>query len=226
MPQKKNKIFKRTPEKVETQKRLGFKLGTVFNVIQTNAKSEDYPTLFSNRKKEFQYAGEDLNTLKVGLLKYATEQNISVKTEKIQNSAAKGYFRPATRSIILSDRNNESETIYTLIHELAYAVLHNQEKMPQKEAALQRASVIEYQAEMTVYIVAHHFGLDTEEHSLQYTPQWTKNLKEIEGLTKALDETKTASHALIGVLKFFLEKELVKIVQNINRTLWNLKMTF
>ncbi len=36
--------------------------------------------------------------------------------------------------------------------------------MPQKEAALQRASVIEYQAEMTVYIVAHHFGLDTEEH--------------------------------------------------------------
>lgn len=172
-------------------------------MIQTNAKSEDYPTLFSNRKKEFQYAGEDLNTLKVGLLKYATEQNISVKTEKIQNSAAKGYFRPATRSIILSDRNNESETIYTLIHELAYAVLHNQEKMPQKEAALQRASVIEYQADMTAYIVAHHFGLDTEEHSLQYTPQWTKNLKEIEGLTKALDETKTASHALIGVLKFF-----------------------
>lgn len=203
MPQKKNKIFKRTPEKVETQKRLGFKLGTVFNVIQTNAKSEDYPTLFSNRKKEFQYAGEDLNTLKVGLLKYATEQNISVKTEKIQNSAAKGYFRPATRSIILSDRNNESETIYTLIHELAYAVLHNQEKMPQKEAALQRASVIEYQADMTAYIVADHFGLDTEEHSLQYTPQWTKNLKEIEGLTKVLDETKTASHALIGVLKFF-----------------------
>lgn len=195
-------------------------------MIQTNAKSEDYPTLFSNRKKEFQYAGEDLNTLKVGLLKYATEQNISVKTEKIQNSAAKGYFRPATRSIILSDRNNESETIYTLIHELAYAVLHNQEKMPQKEAALQRASVIEYQADMTAYIVAHHFGFDTEEHSLQYIPQWTKNLKEIEGLTKALDETKTASHALIGVLKFFLEKELVKIVQNINRTLWNLKMTF
>lgn len=159
MPQKKNKIFKRTPEKVETQKRLGFKLGTVFNVIQTNAKSEDYPTLFSNRKKEFQYAGEDLNTLKVGLLKYATEQNISVKTEKIQNSAAKGYFRPATRSIILSDRNNESETIYTLIHELAYAVLHNQEKMPQKEAALQRASVIEYQADMTAWYCRPSFWI-------------------------------------------------------------------
>ena len=76
-------------------------------MIQTNAKSEDYPTLFSNRKKEFQYAGEDLNTLKVGLLKYATEQNISVKTEKIQNSAAKGYFRSGEKSLILIDRNNE-----------------------------------------------------------------------------------------------------------------------
>ena len=42
--------------------------------------------------------------------------------------------------------------------------------MSQKEALLQRVSVIEYQAEMTAYIVAHHFELDTEEHSLQSLP--------------------------------------------------------
>lgn len=199
------KIHKKT---VETRTRLGFKLGTVFDVTQTNAKPEDYPNLFPNRKKEFQYAGQDLTVLKKSLLKYAEQQNISVQTAKINNSAAKGYYRPDTHVIVLSDRNNESENSHTLIHELAHAILHNQQKMAQKDAALQRTSVVEYQAEMTAFIVAHHFGLNTEEHSLQYTAQWTKNLQEVEQLSEALQETKTASNSLIETLETILENEL------------------
>ncbi len=184
-------------------------------MIQTNAKSEDYPTLFSNRKKEFQYAGEDLNTLKVGLLKYATEQNISVKTEKIQNSAAKGYFRSGERSLILSDRNNESESIHTLIHELAHAAMHHPKKMAQKETALQETPVLEYQAEMTAYVVAHAFGLDTKAHSLHYTAQWTQNLEHVTELETALEEVKHVSHTLISRLETLLEREQLNVQVNL-----------
>ncbi|MDE1548517.1 ImmA/IrrE family metallo-endopeptidase [Jeotgalibaca caeni] len=196
-------------DKIEIRKRLGFKLGTVFDVTQTNAKPEDYPTLFPNRKNDFHYAGEDLTVLKQTLVRYASNQNIPVETAKITNSAAKGYYRPDTHTIVLSDRNSESENIHTLIHELAHAVLHNQEKMAQKAEDLQRTPVIEYQAEMTAYIVAHHFGLDTEVHSLQYTAQWTKNLKEVTQLTEALEETRTASYAIIEALEAILENELI-----------------
>ena len=96
-----------------------------------------------------------------------------------------------------------------MIHELAHAVLHNQEKMAEKEAGLHHVPVIEYQAEMTAYLVAHHFGLDTEAHSLQYTAQWTKNLKEVTQLTEVLEETRTASNAIIEALEAILENELV-----------------
>lgn len=200
--------------KVEMRKRLGFKLGTVFDVTQTNAKPEDYPNLFPNRKKEFQYAGKDLTILKKSLLRYANQQNISVKIVKITNSAAKGYYRPDTHAIVLSDRNNESESSHTLIHELAHAILHNQQKMVQKDEALQGTPVVEYQAEMTAYIVAHHFGLDTELHSLQYTAQWTKNLNEVAPLTEALEEIRTASNSLIEALETILENELGNTQEN------------
>lgn len=200
--------------KVETRKRLGFKLGTVFDVTQTNAKPEDYPNLFPNRKKEFQYVGKDLTSLQKSLLRYANQQNISVQTAKITNSAAKGYYRPDTHAIVLSDRNNESENTHTLIHELAHSVLHNEQKMAQKDVALQGTPVVEYQAEMTAYIIAHHFGLDTEAHSLQYTAQWTKNLNEVAPLTEALEETRNASSDLIESLETILENELGNTHEN------------
>ncbi|MHA7118497.1 ArdC-like ssDNA-binding domain-containing protein [Aerococcus viridans] len=106
---------------VETRKRVSFKLGTVFDVTQTNAQPEDYPDLFPNRKKDFQYTRKQMVILKKTLLRYANEEQIGVQTAKISNSPAKRYYRPDTHTIVLSNRNNKSESIHTLIHELAHA---------------------------------------------------------------------------------------------------------
>ncbi|WP_270371673.1 hypothetical protein [Aerococcus urinaeequi] len=72
--------------------------------------------------------------------------------------------------------------------------------MAQKETALQETPVLEYQAEMTAYVVAHAFGLDTKAHSLHYTPQWTQNLEHVPALETALEEVKHVSHTLISRL--------------------------
>lgn len=192
---------------VETRKRVSFKLGTVFDVTQTNAQPEDYPDLFPNRKKDFQYAGKQMAILKKTLLRYAKEEQIGVQTAKISNSPAKGYYRPDTHTIVLSDRNNESESIHTLIHELAHAAMHHPKKMAQKETALQETPVLEYQAEMTAYVVAHAFGLDTKAHSLHYTAQWTQNLEHVTELETALEEVKSVSSELISRLEKLLENE-------------------
>ncbi|MFV8240939.1 ImmA/IrrE family metallo-endopeptidase [Aerococcus viridans] len=81
------------------------------------------------------------------------------------------YGMVNTYTIVLNDRNNDSESIHTLIDELAHAAMHQPKKMAQKETALQETPVLEYQAEMTAYVVAHAFGLDTKAHSLHYTAQ-------------------------------------------------------
>ena len=203
----------------ETRTRLSFKLGTVFDISQTNAQPADYPTLFPNRKIAFTYAGDELKNLKALLLAYANQQGIHVKTAKIVNSAAKGYYQSATHAIVLSDRNNESETIHMLIHELVHAALHNQEKMSQKEPTLQGTPVLEYQAEMRAYLVAHAFGLDTKAHSLQYTAQWTKNLENVAELEKALEEVRMASNGIISSLETLLEKERLNTHENTKNTL-------
>ena len=200
---------------VETRKRVSFKLGTVFDVTQTNAQPEDYPDLFPNRKKDFQYAGKQMVILKKTLLRYAKEEQIGVQTTKISNSPAKGYYRPDTHTIVLSDRNNESESIHTLIHELAHAAMHHPKKMAQKETALQETPVLEYQAEMTAYVVAHAFGLDTKAHSLHYTAQWTQNLEHVTELETALEEVKHVSHTLISRLETLLEREQLNVQVNL-----------
>lgn len=123
---------------VETRKRVSFKLGTVFDVTQTNAQPEDYPDLFPNRKKDFQYAGKQMVILKKTLLRYAKEEQIGVQTAKISNSPAKGYYRPDTHTIVLSDRNNESESIHTPIHELAHAAMHHPKKWRKKKQRCRR----------------------------------------------------------------------------------------
>lgn len=66
--------------------------------------------------------------LKKTLLRYAKEEQIGVQTAKISNSPAKGHYRPDTHTIVLSDRNNESESIHRLIHELAHAAMHHHPK--------------------------------------------------------------------------------------------------
>lgn len=66
--------------------------------------------------------------------------------------------------------------------------MHHPKKMVQKETALQETPVLEYQAEMTAYVVAHAFGLDTRAHSLYYTAQWTQNLEHVMELETTLEE--------------------------------------
>lgn len=89
---------------------------------------------------------------------------------------AKGYYSNKAKEIVVKEDMSESQTIKTLIHEIAHAKLHDREVLEQAgEEKDQRTKEIE--AESIAYTVCQYFGLDTSDYSFPYIAGWSDNLK-------------------------------------------------
>ena len=89
---------------------------------------------------------------------------------------AKGYYSNKKKEIVVKEDMSESQTIKTLIHEIAHAKLHDREVLEQTgEEKDQRTKEIE--AESIAYTVCQYFGLDTSDYSFPYIAGWSDNLK-------------------------------------------------
>ena len=89
---------------------------------------------------------------------------------------AKGYYSNKRKEIVVKEDMSESQTIKTLIHEIAHAKLHDREVLGQAgEEKDQRTKEIE--AESIAYTVCQYFGLDTSDYSFPYIAGWSDNLK-------------------------------------------------
>lgn len=89
---------------------------------------------------------------------------------------AKGYYSNKRKEIVVKEDMSESQTIKTLIHEIAHAKLHDREVLGQAgEEKDQRTKEIE--AESIAYTVCQYFGLDTSDYSFPYIADWSDNLK-------------------------------------------------
>lgn len=167
-------------KKIPVTTKRTFSQMNVFDVTQTNMPKEEYPKIYPNAHIDFVFSGNDIDNFNTALTHYSTnELNIPVTIEHY-NDLAKGKYYPLENRISLNDKNTPTENAHTLIHELSHSKMHNWKDIRSKDNALSTANVKEYQAEMATYVVAKHFGLDTEEHSVDYISGWTNNLNQIE----------------------------------------------
>lgn len=168
-------------KKILVQSKTTFSQMNVFDVTQTNMPKEEYPKIYPNAHIDFVYKGNNIESFNKALQHYSNQDlNIPVTIEPY-NDLAKGKYYPLENKISLNQKNTPTENAHTLIHELAHSKMHNWEDISSKDNYLVTSTNIkEYQAEMTTYVVAKHFGLDTEEHSINYIAGWTDNLNKIE----------------------------------------------
>ncbi|OTW86889.1 hypothetical protein BK702_15055 [Bacillus thuringiensis serovar cameroun] len=183
--------------------RLYFAVGHVFDVSQTNAKTEDLPRIFPNRWLEGSVT--DYQSLYKGMEAIAEKNGVKIIAPKSELGVAKGVSYPLTKEVALNPRNSELQNVKTLLHELAHAKLHTAEThmnytAPEKE----------FQAEMTAYAVSSYFGIDTSEYSLGYLASWTQG-KEMKDKTKLLKEVHETSIEFIETIESSLEKEKQQI---------------
>ncbi|HDX9613346.1 TPA: ImmA/IrrE family metallo-endopeptidase [Bacillus toyonensis] len=182
--------------------RLYFAVGHVFDMSQTNAKSEDLPRIFPNRWLEGSVT--DYKSLYKGMEAIAEKNGVKIIEPKQELGAAKGVSYTLTKEVALNPRNSELQNVKTLLHELAHAKLHTAEThmnytAPEKE----------FQAEMTAYAVSSYFGIDSSEYSLGYLVSWTQG-KEMKDKTKLLKEVHETSIEFIETIENTLDKEKEK----------------
>lgn len=163
-----------------------FKPVSVFDISQTDG--EDVPALVNDLTGEVD-GYEEL------LQKLISTSPVPVGFEEIKNGA-KGYFNTAEKRIAINEGMAQAQTVKTLIHEIAHAILHNREDGQEKEA---NGNAKEVQAESVAYTVCSALGLDTADYSFGYVVGWSKN-KEVKELTESMDVIqKTAAQIIEGV---------------------------
>ena len=178
----------------------------VFDITQTDCPPEDYPVLYPNKPENFNFKGTE-NELKIfhqAVSDYAKSQNVKVNYDVVDGTA-KGFYAPSLNEIVIDKHLNEKEQTKVLLHELAHAEMHNSKIMKDKAPELKTVNVLEYQAEMTAYIVSSKFELDTEDYSTHYLASWTKREVDDDVYLKSLEEVKKVSSKFID-----------KIVENYN----------
>ena len=145
-----------------------------------------------------QTEGRELPCLGVGVLSgevehfariFAAVEALSpVPVEYRPAQKSKGCYSHLEQKIYLNRGMSQVQTLKTLIHETAHALLH-----ARPEAADKDRHTKEVEAESIAYVVCQHFGIDTADYSFPYVSSWSSG-KELDELKASLDcISKTAS---------------------------------
>ncbi|MEG2983603.1 MAG: ArdC-like ssDNA-binding domain-containing protein [Peptostreptococcaceae bacterium] len=169
---------------------LSFKVAYVFDVSQTEGK--EIPSIVDELKGSINNKEELFSAIK-------TVSKVPIVFKDIE-LGAKGYFNSSKGYIAIKNDMSDTQTIKTLIHELAHSRLHNKEDGKNKIR-----NVKEIEAESIAYIVSNSLGLDTSDYSFAYVASWSKG-KDLSELKDTLKVIQVESDKLINEIKSELEK--------------------
>lgn len=198
----------------QTKKELlvvqGFKIATVFDVSQTEGK--ELPRL---GVEELAGTVEEYAQLRKALEEVAP---VPVEYAAPFSPQAKGQFDRSQQKITVRPGMGQLQTLKTLLHETAHALLHNEEEI----GLVKDRSTREVEAESVAYVVCQHFGLDTGEYSFGYVAGWSQG-RETQELKNALSTIRDTAAGLIDQIEkkcpelFPLEVERAKQPMNKER---------
>ncbi|MDC4251227.1 pentapeptide repeat-containing protein [Clostridium perfringens] len=189
---------------------IKFKQGYVFDVSQTNMPSSELPKIFPNKWLEGDV--KNYKSFYKSLEDVASKIGVKIIEAKSELGLVKGVSYTSTREVALNPRNSELQNVKTLIHELAHAKLHTVETRDNYTKAEK-----EFQAEMVALSVSSYFGINTEEYSLRYLSEWTKNAT-FKDKEKLLKEVNTTVKEYVEIMegRLNLERELTKENELVN----------
>ena len=112
---------------------------------------------------------------------------------------ARGYYSD-TEDDVIQDGMTERQSVKTLVHEIAHAMLHTKEKLQEHKKDRKQK---ELEAESVAYVVCEHFGFYSEDYSFPYIVGWGGT-----GFQDILKESmstiqKTADEIITGVNQYF-----------------------
>ena len=169
-----------------------FRAVSVFNVSQTDGKP-----IQELEAQELLSTVEGYEDFVQALMNVAP---VPIGFEDIPGDS-KGYFHTEEKRIAVQENMSESQTLKTMVHEVAHSMLHNKEinRDDLMEAPAKDRNTKEVEAENVAYTVCKHFGIDTSDYSFGYIAGWSSG-KDMKELKSSLDTIrKTASELITGI---------------------------
>lgn len=101
---------------------------------------------------------------------------------------AHGCYNLVEKRIKVQPGMSQSQTIKTLVHEIAHSILHDKEAGEQKDADRR---TMEVQAESVSYAVNSYLGIDTSDYSFGYIAGWSsgRDTKELKASLEVIHRT-------------------------------------
>lgn len=100
--------------KIETK----FKIGTVFDISQTNFPKEDYPKLFS-----MGFSSEIHGKICQGLEQFVKDKyNVNVKYDDLESISLRGLYSPLRNQIKINHLLDDTQKLSTLSHEIGHVI--------------------------------------------------------------------------------------------------------
>lgn len=122
---------------------------------------------------------------------------VPIELEEIAGDS-KGYYDREAKRIAVQENMSESQTLKTMIHEVAHSKLHSKE-VEQDEQMRKDRNTKEVEAESVAYTVCQHFGIDTSDYSFGYIAGWSSG-RDTKELRSSMDTIrKTASELITGI---------------------------
>lgn len=170
---------------------IHYKRICVYDVSQT--EGDPLPSFMSDK---FTGSVENMPILLKGL------EDISpvAITYKSLKEGVHGYYHHKDKVIVIDNDMSEAQTIKTIMHEIAHALLHGEDKEKNRKTR-------ELEAESTAYIVCSHFNIDTSSYSFPYIASWAKDQTDAMLKSSMRDIIDTADK-MIFALRKHLEKAL------------------
>ena len=166
-----------------------FKVATVFDISQTEGR--ELPSIGVS-----ELTG-DVPDFPAIYTRLAELSPLPVEQDHVPGTA-KGYTSFVEGRIVLRPGMSQAQTIKTLVHEIAHAMLHDPAFLSAVERRQRREKEVE--AESVAYVVCQHFGLDTAEYSFGYVAGWSRG-RELAELKASLDRIHSAAGEIINAIQ-------------------------
>ena len=133
---------------IEGEKRLRFKIGTVFDIGQTDFPKERYPEIYS-----MGYRSEEHAQIAEGLIKFSRSQGCPVSTKNLSSIAGKGLYDPAGNRIVLNELLEDTQKLSTLSQEIG----HMLEQHGTRDISTAQK---EFEADCISVLIQSHYGIE------------------------------------------------------------------
>ena len=178
------------PQKEEVEITIpAFRAVSVFDVAQTDGKP--IPELAAKELLSDVEGYQDM------IRAVEAISPVPIELEEIAGDS-KGYYDREAKRIAVQENMSESQTLKTMIHEVAHSKLHSKE-VEQDEQMKKDRNTKEVEAESVAYTVCQHFGIDTSDYSFGYIAGWSSG-RDTKELRSSMDTIRrTASELITGI---------------------------